>query len=343
MLKVYTDKTFLTESYRKYIFPLLFDLHYVKNNESLEYYQLVDEAKDSDIIVYPIDYAVFFKHLDALKQLNQFSKEHDKPIWIYTAGDYGYTNYIHNSYTFRFGGFHSKLSDETFLLGSFISDPYEHFIEQKCSVLSKEEIPTIGFVGHAQSGTKKYLKELINHFKYKVKNTLKLMLADNQSFYPSSVKRAIYLRKLQLSEGLNTNFIFRNKYRAGAQTQEDRKLSSIAFYDNVFNNLYTFCSRGVGNFSVRFYETLAVGRIPILLDTDCRLPLPNVIDWEKHIIVLDESSKESFESQILKFHKTKTNKELADIQKNNRLLWETHLKREAFFIQVHNIFKTKKI
>lgn len=341
MLKLYTDKTFLVEAYRKYTFPLLFDLHYVKNIDTLKYYKIINNVEVCDIIVYPIDYKVFCKHSKPFKTINEYSKKYNKPIWIYTAGDYGYTPQIPNSYIFRFGGFHSKLNTKNYILGAFISDPYEYFIEQKISLLPKQIQPTIGFVGHAQSGFKKYLKECLNYLKYSVKRILKLQISDYQSFYPSSVKRAKYLRKLQSIEVFNTNFIFRKNYRGGALTPEDRKLSSIEFYNNIYNNLYTFCSRGVGNFSVRFYETLAVGRIPILLNTDCRLPLSSIIDWEKHIVILDESSKESLEKQILKFHNTKTPTEIEEIQKSNRQLWEQFLTRESFFIQFYKIFKSK--
>lgn len=343
MLKLYTDKSFLTEKNRSIVFPLLFDLFYLNSKTLKKYYNVVQSIEKSDIIVFPIDYSKFLKSKEALNSLIKLSKEHDKPIWIYTAGDYGFTNYINNSYTFRFSGFHSKLKKNTFVLPCFTNDPFIDTLQKTFSVLEKEKTPTIGFVGHAQFGAKKYLKELVNHLKYRLKIALNLVLADKQSFYPSSVKRALYLRKLQLSKGLKTNFILRNKYRAGSKNQEDRKVSATEFYDNIYNNLYTFCSRGVGNFSVRFYETLAVGRIPVLLNTDCRLPLPGVIDWEKHIMVLDVRSKESFQIQILKFHNTKTNEELKDIQKSNRLLWETHLKRDNFFIQIYNIFKTKKL
>lgn len=342
MLKIYTDSAFLTETYRKYVFPLLFDLHFVKNDTSLRYYQLIDSAEHCDIIVYPVDYGVFYKYLESLKRLNTLSKQYHKPIWIYTAGDYGHTNYIENSFTFRFGGFYSKLNEETFVLASFISDPYEYFLEKDFLALSKENKPTIGFVGHAKLGVRKYLNEYLNHLKYTLKRNLKLIIADSQTFYPSSVKRANYLGRLQQSKKLKTDFILRTNYRAGVRTDIDRKRSSLEFYNNIYNNLYTFCSRGVGNFSVRFYETLAVGRIPVLLNTDCRLPLASVINWETHIVILDEKSGKSFDDQILEFHNSKTVQEIEEIQKSNRLLWENFLKRESFFIKIHDIFKSKK-
>ena len=111
MLKLYSDKDFLTEIHRKRVFPLLFDLYFSKNDLLLKYYRLTDDVSSCDFIVFPIDYSHFIKFKDAFNNLHQLAKKLNKPVWIYTAGDYGFTNYIKNSYTFRLAGFHIKLSN----------------------------------------------------------------------------------------------------------------------------------------------------------------------------------------------------------------------------------------
>ena len=339
MLKLYTDTNFLIEEYRRKVFPLLFDLHFLKNKELLNYYEIVDKEEKFDIVILPIDYSHFIKFKKAFNNLQLLAKKRDKPIWIYTGGDYGFTNFIKNSYTFRLGGFDSKLSDKTYIIPSFVNDPYLSYLSQGFSALEKEDLPSIGFVGHAKSGFVKYAKEILSQFKFKFKRSMGLILADTQPFYPSSIIRADYLNKLQLSKALSTNFILRDNYRAGMLTEMDKQNSTQEFYNNIFNTLYTFCSRGVGNFSVRFYETLAVGRIPILLNTDCRLPLNDSIDWTKHIVFLDHKKKEPLEQQILEFHNSKSNTEIQELQKRNRKLWETHLMRPSYFIKIHDVFK----
>lgn len=341
MLKLFTDKAFLTQTFRRHVFPLLFDLVFLENQSIISKYQLVDSVNDCDIIVFPIDYAQFLKHISALGKLQKLSKEYNKPLWIYSAGDYGFTNYIPNSYTFRLGGFKSKLNGNTFIMPSFINDPYLHNIARVFSPLEKEEQPTIGFVGHADSGLMKFVKECINYWKYFVKLRTHQITADFQSFYPSSIKRARYLSVLRRSKLLKTNFVLKNQYRGGVKNESEKQESAMVFYDNIFNNAYTFCSRGVGNFSVRFYETLAVGRIPILLNTDCKLPLDNIIKWSDHCIILDEKSKLSIEGQILKFHNSKSCTSFELVQKSNRILWETHLTRHAYFLKIHEIFINK--
>lgn len=341
MLKLYTNKEFLTETYRRQVFPLLFDLVFLKNKILLEYYPIVDTIESADVVVLPIDYVAFLKHRLALLSIIKAAKINQKPIWIYTAGDYGITNYISNSFTFRFGGFNSKLEANTFVMPCFINDPYSSFLPQGFSVLNKEEKPNIGFVGHAHSGSIKYLKEFINHLKIRTKRTLKIIQADKQPFYPSSIIRAKYLQQLSVNQNLETQFILRNQYRAGAHSKITKHESSKQFYNNMFSSAYTFCIRGAGNFSVRFYETLAVGRIPILINTDCRLPLLNQIDWAKHCLIIDLDSKLKMVDQIIKFHNSLTELEFENLQKSNRNLWVNTLQRESYFLNVAQQFKTQ--
>lgn len=342
MLKLYTNTGFLTETYRRQVFPLLFDLVFKENKTLLSKYQIVETVEASDLVVFPVDYAVFFKHKHAFSSLLKSANQHKKLIWIYTAGDYGFTNYIPKSYTFRLSGFRSKLNENTFIMPSFINDPFDNYLPQGFSVIKKMKQPTLGFVGYAKSGIIQYIKAIISYLKFKIKRKSQFLIADNQSFYPSSISRAKYLSVLKKSKLIASNLVLRNNYRAGARNEVEKKKSTQEFYNNIFNNTYTFCSRGVGNFSVRFYETLAVGRIPILLNTDCKLPLEDLIDWNNHCVILDTKSKISLEQQILNFHNSKSEESFEDIQKNNRLLWETHLKRDMYFLQIHDIFINKE-
>ncbi|MCL6294680.1 exostosin domain-containing protein [Jejuia spongiicola] len=342
MLKLYTDKTFLKEQHRSKVFPLLFDLFYLKNKTLVSYYAIIDDISDCDIVVFPIDYSSFFKKRNAFNKLNKAAKKNQKPIWLYTSGDYGFTVYIANSYNFRLGGLNSKLHNSTVIIPSFINDPYQSNLKESFSTLKKKNKPNIGFVGHAQGGLLKYIKEYLSYMKTNFNRKLKQNKIDFQPFYPSSIKRKEYLDLLLISNKIEAQFVLRKKYRAGVKTIEDKQKTTQEFYQNIYNNAYTFCIRGAGNFSVRFYETLAVGRIPVLLNTDCRLPLSDIIDWKKHCVILDVTKKESLEEQILKFHNSKGEDEFETIQKNNRNLWETHLKRESFFIKFYKVFKKQK-
>ncbi len=342
MLKLYANKDLLTEENRKSVFPLLFDLYFVESKKLKNYFQVVNTIEESDIVVIALEYGFMLKKFKRqLKLTSDKAKKFKKPIWIYSGGDYGISIEDHDIYNFRLGGFKSKLNNNTIIIPSFISDPYELYIENEFEPMRKEKVPGMGFVGHASQGLIKLIKEIINYLIINFKRFIKLEYADYQSFYPSSVKRSKYLRFLQKSKQLKCDFVFRNKYRAGVKYEEDKADSTKEFYKNIFNNAYTFCIRGNGNFSVRFYETLAMGRIPILLNTDCLLPLNSVIKWDEHCVIIDEANYKLIEQKVLEFHARFSEKEFVDLQKINRDLWKNNLTRHTFFPIIHDIFINK--
>lgn len=43
---------------------------------------------------------------------------------------------------------------------------------------------------------------------------------------------------------------------------------------------YVLCVRGYGNYSIRLFETMAMGRVPVLLESELVLPCADVVDWD---------------------------------------------------------------
>jgi hypothetical protein len=312
----------------------------VQDADLNQYYSIVEDITQCDVVIFPIDYGRFFTYKESFDMLLALARMHNKPIWLYTAGDFGFTVYLPNSYNFRLGGFHSKLDKNTYIMPSFINDPYDKISGDKFVTINKSSKPIIGFVGHADTGFYKFIKEYLNYIKLRFKRVVKNHYFDKQSFYPSSIKRAHYLNILRSNQKLETNFIFRKKYKGKDKLQSDKTKVTREFYNNMLDNLYTFCIRGVGNFSVRFYETLACGRIPILLNTDCRLPLSNHINLKEHCVIINETgiSPNEIAAEILKFHNSRSDDELVKLQAKNRTLWKDFLKRKSYFIRVHDNF-----
>ena len=336
MLSIYTDISFVNETYRRQLFPLLFDICILKDSRLSAFYRLVNTPEEADVFVFPINYQAFTVHKKAYHNFTKIIEAHNKPTWVYTSGDFGYT-IKEDYYNFRLGGFKSKLKDKTFVLPSFVNDPYDKLI-QDFIPLQKGEQPKVGFVGHAKAGFKKYLKEFSIYVKTQIKQVLKPSKNDKQAFYPSGFKRATYLNKLIDSKLIITNFILRNQYRAGVKTEADKIKTTQEFYENMNQNPYTFCIRGVGNFSVRFYETLAMGRIPVLINTDCKLPLDNSINWNNHACIIEEKDINNMDALLTDFHSKFSNESFEVFQKNNRELWLNKLQRVSYFKQIHKQF-----
>ena len=80
---------------------------------------------------------------------------------------------------------------------------------------------------------------------------------------------------------------------------------------------------GTGNFSIRFYEALCNGRIPVLHDTDTLLPLDRLINWKK-LCVFTKTIEELPEA-IVQFHRTR---DLVRVQAKCTQVYQTYFSPE---------------
>jgi hypothetical protein len=298
----------------------------------------MDEMEEADVVIVPLDVSEFFQNkqqhwlFDYIDKANALLKK----VWVYTAGDYGLT-LKKEVYTFRLSGFNSKFDANTFILPSFIEDPYT-IIQNQFQSIPKNPLPKIGFVGHASKSWTKWIKEVLVFLLHNYKRLTKVLFTDYQAFYPSSIKRYKYLSLLQKNNHIETDFVFRNQYRAGVKTVEDKHKTTLDFFENIAANPYTFCLRGAGNYSVRFYETLAMGRIPFVVATDFKLPLKGVVNWEEHCVFATDAN---ICEALIDFHQKTTADDLEKIQVKNRNLWLQFLSREAYFTTLSILFKEK--
>ncbi len=118
----------------------------------------------------------------------------------------------------------------------------------------------------------------------------------------------------QQSNDLTSNFIIRDKFWGGIP--HDPNLI-YEYEENVKNSQFILCNRGAGNFSMRFYQTLAFGRIPVLVNTDMVLPFEEEIPW-RDIIVFEKNEQRCLK-KVLKIH---SNGETEQRQKRCRELFD---------------------
>jgi hypothetical protein len=131
--------------------------------------------------------------------------------------------------------------------------------------------------------------------------------------------------------GLKTNFILRDSYIFKLQGNQKKE-----FEDNMNENLFTLCYRGRGNFSVRFYETLMRGRIPIQINSSSIFPYEDEIDYSEIGIFIEEEDlgKVDLEKLVKKYYYSKSVDELLQIQKNNRRIYEEYFNPDVYFSQI---------
>lgn len=205
---------------------------------------------------------------------------------------------------------------------------------------SQSSPPVLSFCGFARPLSLKRELQTIAYKSYMLATQKRLAV----SIYKGQDLRYQVLNHLLKRSELSNSFIIREQavfFHASDKIQKEK--SRIEFLENMINSDYVFCCRGAANYSNRFYESLACGRIPVLLDTDCELPFEEFINWDNYCIRVPEQStpqKTSDEiiKRILSFHNSKSSEEFIELQHQCYQLWKTWLSPEGFYSNFSRYF-----
>jgi hypothetical protein len=363
MLKVYIDRAWLETGERH--LPLGRYLFGVKekalstfrdefaHNMMFDNVELVSEPVDCNFIYLPVNYVPELneKYPNLIAKLEQNSRQFNRKVVVeaYTqdvldpdALNFPFSNGVYLNFSLL-----KSLSDENFFARPyFIPDCLEKYFEGKVNLIEKEAIPSVGFCGVAAP-----FKTTLNKTKAMDIWRLLLTLVDDFGMDSEKVARRLgtnmkhghrtkALLKLKYSKKVKLDAILRcegglvsNDYT----NLDDQDSYNMDFYNNLNRNLYSLCSRGTENYSVRLYETFCMGRIPILIDTDVVLPFENEIDYERQCVVVKKSQVRNADKIVFDFNRNKSQIELENIQLNNRELWCSHFSNKAFYCQFSSI------
>ena len=297
----------------------------------------VSAIENADVFLIPKPIQEYSKN--EIEEINEVCKKFKIKAYGYIPNDFGpnYGNFSHVIF-FRMSGFKSQLGDNNKGFPVALSDHFERIYKKKeIEVRKKQNLPTVGFCGHASNNFIKRVKEDLKFVKENFKRFFhKPFRNDYETLFPSAYHRIELLKRFEESQKIKTNFILRKHYRGGAVSKEQREITTLEYYDNIATSDYILCVRGAGNFSVRFYETLLMGRIPIFVNTDCLLPFENKINWKEHVVWVEWEERNKIADIVADFHNKLTDKQFEDLQKSNRKLWKEQLSVNAMLQNIKN-------
>lgn len=346
-IKIYTDPEHYTPSLRRYLHPLLKafigkgtafsdeDRRSVYGIDK-EDFSIVKSPGQADATILPMAWNYYLESGSKERALAFYkvARKNNLPVFSCNDGDFGVrVPNLEGMIVYRTSGYLSKLPPAHRGMPVFIADPLKRHLKKDDVIpRQKSDTPIIGFCGQAKGDVLKYLTDVLRTAYRNILFHLYQSSNEPQSLYPSILLRSKVLKLLEKDRRIHTNYIKRKKYRAGAQTREERKRTTLEFYDNMVSSDYIVCVRGNGNFSVRLYETLAMGRIPIFVNTDCLLPLRSSINWKKHVVWIESKDIAHIGNRVLDFHHSLSPKAFIDLQYENRKLWKEKLSIGSFFL-----------
>ena len=348
-MKIYYPKSHYSKAHRGLLFPLLKPFLKAEGYTDAERiatygisekdFELREYLEEADVVILTMAWNYYVKTKQeslAITFVNECGALNKKVI-AFNAGDFGVQiPYYENLIVLRPSGYKSKFTNNEYALPAFIADPLKKYYQtDEVFVRPYLSKPVIGFCGQANPSLFNAAKEVFKTSLRNLKSFIGKSKDEAQQLLSTSFLRASVLKWLKHAFFVETNFIIRKKYRAGITEHKDTHITTLEFYNNLKVSDYVVCVRGAGNFSVRFYETLAMGRIPVFINTDCALPFDNEIDWKKQVVWVEYKDRHQVAQKVNQFHKVISKQDFIDLQYANRELWKDKLTLGGFF---HSLF-----
>lgn len=293
-------------------------------------FEFVENVADADFVLLPQSLRKDTPKWQAYFATQKaFAARHKKELVLFIGTDHAHRMHVDGAIVFKGSAYASRMHEN-----EIVSVPYAEDLSQSIPppLREKSAKPVISFCGYAG------FPDIKTHAKYLIKNVLIDVVSRiivNPEF--RVFKRGIYFRRtairaLQGSERVETSFIIRDSFSGNTATtrlnpQEARK----EYIENMINSDFVLCPKGDGNYSVRFYEALSLGRIPILIDTDMVLPLEKTLDYSRFILRVPHTEISQIASIVADFYASIPNEEFAAMQIAAREIFAKYLRYDSFF------------
>jgi hypothetical protein len=340
-LKIFTDLSHYQASHRGHLADILrpFTKGLTEKEQdakfgiSTKHLKWVDQIDQADLCLLPMSLNYYYNS-GKMKLYRQFisqSREAKCPCAVFNNGDYGMRCGDRDLIVFRQSGYHSLRFERQINLPVFIRDPLPVLDRIEIQLREYKPVPVIGFCGQADDSFLKKILKPLRLLIHNVKFHIRLSHHEPQSLIPPTWIRRRALAVCSGSEQLRTNFILRRQYQGGAATRQAKDQLKLDFLQNLQHSDYALCVRGTGNFSARFYEAMAMGRIPVFINTDCNLPWQKELPWHALCVWVEYDELDRLPEKILAFHQGLGPDGFRALQKKVRGTWENELSFGGFW------------
>jgi len=326
MIKVYIGKTLDGISYLPLLKPNLggwkkesrpfFDKAIKGLSEPI--FEIVDDYNYADFLLIPHEYFAIEKNLGYLESFFKISKEIKKKVLVFDMSDFDKEISVPNAVVFRMAQYRGRLKENEIIMPAIIGDIWE---EKKMEPRKKTQKPIVSFCGWGEIGG---LKQKIKFF---LKNIIKR----------GPFKQGIYFRKkalrmIERSKLVNKNLLVRTFYSGHKNTLAiPHEQARSEFLNNFDGGDLALSVKGDGNYSVRFYEALSAGRVPVFIDTDCVLPLENKLNYDEFMLRIDYKEINRLDQIIADFWQKISPEEFLEMQIKARRAYNDFLNISSFF------------
>ena len=317
---------------------------------------MYSNIKDCDFCVFPIWYKIDF--FEKLKKESDLAKKYNKKIVVFYSSD----NEVPIPNLGNLIVFRTSLRNDSpnyeYLLPTFIPSIWN---DKKSSSNKNLNNITIWYTWYSWKITiwlyflyflrkikfvryiawlRSYHTKILNLFKKRIKNptikkeSLAFLLLQSWSWK--------FYRQKCINSLKKSYYTFKFAERKGVLDPMLQWKMRKEYIDNIYNSTFTLVVRWYWNYAHRLYETMSAWKIPLFVDTHCRLPFKNKINYNDLFLIIPFSDINHLDIYIWKFLQKNWNN-LKKIEKDIHDVYENYYKMESFFPKIIKIIKEENI
>lgn len=350
-LRVYAERSHYTEEHRRSLNDILKALWNPASQEDrratygnrVDLFEAVSAPDRADIHLLAMKWPHYVElgRVDQALSAVEVARRAKRPIAVFSGGDFE-ANFPATGagiHVFQASAYRSRRTTSNHAIPAFIEDP---LAERGGEIEFRNggNRAVVGFCGQAGASLARHAVRLARNKLRRARWRL-----GRERWEPPPLEHTWFRQRVldafAHSPAIETRFVLRAKYRAGVHTDRRNDASDRArreFLDNVLGTDYTVSMRGGGNFSVRFYEALAMGRIPAFIDTDCVLPFQDQLDWRQYTAWIDEADIADAGRIVAESHARRSASEFRELQRECRHIWLERLTPDGFYRHFQEYF-----
>lgn len=311
-----------------------------RHNFDTRYYGITDDLGQADMVLLPYVHEIVVKRFpELLDECARVAKSAGKLLLVDGTGDIEYPVAAPGALVLRYGGYRFTKRPNEIHIPLYAEDLLEVHCGGVLRVRDKRQTPLIGFSGWGSLSLLQMMSARVRSLPDRVRG-----LADSR--YHARQKGVFFrrqaMRALKKSPLVAANFIIRSSYSAHRDTAVgSMDVLRREHVDTLLASDYALDVRGDANASIRLFEALSLGRIPVIIDTERNLPLQDEVDYASFSLKVDFRDLGRLPEIIAQFHASLSPEQFTAMQRAAREAYISYFRVDALTPHLINKLRTR--
>jgi len=316
------------KSHKAYVYDAMEKYQFSKDD-----FTLVEDIADTDYVLVPHNYRkLMMADPNKFAAIAEDARVAGKPLLVDASGDIEWPVTVPNAVVLRLSQYRYAVAQNEITIPFLADDLLETYYGRQLQVRKKRNRPSVGFAGWAHFSFEQRIKTYIKELPITLAS---LIDRKRQAEHKGLYFRERALRALKGSVRIESHILERNSYSGHAVTMQGTFADTRReFVETLHDSDYALVVRGDANASVRFYEALSLGRIPLFVDTECVLPLEDNIPYREFCVFVNHTDIQCIGDILADFHAQIRTEKFEDMQRKARAAYDQFLRIDVFSKQL---------